>query len=131
MLATIEAVRDQLADGPLVRRWQDDTAGFTISSFWLVECLALAGRIEEATEFFEQLLALANDLGLYAEEIDPGTGQQLGNYPQAFSHIGLVNAAWRLTRAGSGARPARWVTRPCPDPGSTQPGDRRVPDGPS
>lgn len=105
MLATIEAVRDQLADGPLVRRWKGDTAGFTISSFWLVECLALAGRVEEATASFEQLLALANDLGLYAEEIDPGTGRQLGNFPQAFSHIGLVNAAWRLTRAASGTPP--------------------------
>ncbi len=102
MLATIDAIRDQLADGALIRRWKGDTAGFTISSFWMVECLALAGRVEEATASFEQLLDLAGDLGLYAEEIDPGSGEQLGNYPQAFSHIGLVNAAWQLTRAGEG-----------------------------
>jgi GH15 family glucan-1,4-alpha-glucosidase len=106
MLATIDAVRDRLADGPLVYRWKGDTAGFTISSFWLVECLALAGRVAEATETFEQLLALGNDLGLFAEEIDPSTGHQLGNYPQAFSHVGLVNAAWRLDRAAGAARPA-------------------------
>ncbi len=99
MFATIEAIRARLADGPLVRRWEGDTAAFVICSFWLVECLALAGRIEEAAELFDTLVGHANDLGLLAEEIDPLTGEQLGNYPQAFSHVGLVNAAWRLTLA--------------------------------
>ncbi len=102
MLATIEAVRDRLGDGRLVRRWEGDTAGFVICSFWLVECLALADRLEEAEDWFEHLLALGSDLGLFAEEIDPGTREQLGNYPQAFSHVGLVNAAWRLTQCASG-----------------------------
>lgn len=110
MLATIDAVRDRLADGPLVYRWQGDTAGFTIASFWLVECLALADRVEEATEAFDQLLALGNDLGLYAEEIDPSTRRHLGNHPQAFSHVGLVNAAWRLDRAVADRRPPEGVT---------------------
>lgn len=102
MLATIEAVRDRLGDGRLVRRWGGDTAGFVICSFWLVECLALAGKVEEAETWFEHLLEHGSDLGLFAEEIDPGTREQLGNYPQAFSHVGLVNAAWRLTQCTSG-----------------------------
>lgn len=102
MLATIEAVRARLADGPLVRRWEGDTAGFVICSFWLVECLALAGKVEEAEAWFDDLLELGSDLGLFAEEIDPSTGEQLGNFPQAFSHVGLVNAAWRLTQCTSG-----------------------------
>ncbi len=101
MLATIEAVRDHLAEGRLVRRWEGDTAGFVICSFWLVECLALAGRIEEAEAWFDALLDHGNDLGLFAEEIDPRTREQLGNFPQAFSHVGLVNAAWRLTECTS------------------------------
>ncbi|SEL47315.1 Glucoamylase (glucan-1,4-alpha-glucosidase), GH15 family [Blastococcus sp. DSM 46786] len=102
MLATIEAVRDRLGDGRLVRRWAGDTAGFVICSFWLVECLALAGEVDEADEWFTHLLGCGNDLGLFAEEVDPATGEQLGNYPQAFSHVGLVNAAWRLTECTSG-----------------------------
>ncbi|MEV0397013.1 glycoside hydrolase family 15 protein [Polymorphospora rubra] len=109
MLATIEAVRDRLADGPLVRRWYGDTAAFVASGFWLVECLALAGRVDEAGALFADLLGRGNDLGLFAEEIDPATGRQLGNHPQAFSHVGLINAAWRLTEAtaaGGGPRPA-------------------------
>jgi pentatricopeptide repeat protein len=65
----------------------------------LVECLTLAGRIGEARDLFDRLLEYGNDLGLYAEAIDPATGQQLGNFVQAFSHVGLVNAAWRLTKA--------------------------------
>jgi GH15 family glucan-1,4-alpha-glucosidase len=67
-----------------------------------VECLALAGKVDEAEDWFTHLLAYGNDLGLFAEEIDPGSGEQLGNYPQAFSHVGLVNAAWRLTECTSG-----------------------------
>ena len=99
MLATIETVRDRLSDGALVRRWADDTAGFLICSFWLVECLALAGHVDEAAHRFDAVLEHGNDLGLLAEEIDSDTGEQLGNFPQAFSHVGLVNAAWRLTEA--------------------------------
>ncbi|WP_052091418.1 glycoside hydrolase family 15 protein [Modestobacter caceresii] len=102
MLSTIEAVRDRLTDGWLVRRWDGDIAGFLICSFWLVECLALAGKVDEAETWFDHLLDLGNDLGLFAEEVDPASGEQLGNYPQAFSHVGLVNAAWRLTQCTSG-----------------------------
>jgi GH15 family glucan-1,4-alpha-glucosidase len=67
-----------------------------LCAYWLVECLALAGELERAQEWFTAATAYANDLGLLAEEIDPATGTLLGNYPQAFSHIGLINAAWRL-----------------------------------
>src|SRR5690606_1156317 len=75
---------------------------FLICSFWLVEALARLGRLDEAHESFARLLERRNDLGLLAEQIDPETGQQLGNFPQAFSHIGLINAA--LTLAESDAQ---------------------------
>jgi GH15 family glucan-1,4-alpha-glucosidase len=69
---------------------------FVICGFWAVECLALAGRLEEATDRFERLLEYTNDVGLMAEEVDPDSGALLGNFPQAFSHIGLINAALTL-----------------------------------
>ena len=102
MLATIDAITHELADGYLVRRWSDDTAGFVICSFWMVECLAMAGRLQQAGDWFDGVVDCANDLGLFAEEIDPATKQQLGNFPQAFSHVGLINAAWALTKATEG-----------------------------
>jgi len=79
-----------------VHRWAGDENGFLICTYWLVECLALAGEKERATELFERTTALANDVGLLAEEADPHTRTMWGNFPQAFSHIGLINAAWRL-----------------------------------
>jgi GH15 family glucan-1,4-alpha-glucosidase len=99
MRATIEAVASGLTteDG-LVYRWDGDTATFVICSYWLVECLALAGETDRAAALFERVTAHANDLGLLAEEIDAHTGEQLGNFPQAFSHVGLINAAWQLTQ---------------------------------
>jgi hypothetical protein len=78
---------------------------FSIASFWLVEALALAGRGREAAELFESLAALGGELGSFAEEIDPFTGAQLGNTPQAFTHIGLINAGLRL--AGTSAKGVR------------------------
>lgn len=66
---------------------------FMLCSFWLVEALILAGRRSEAEAIFESILSLGGDLGLFAEELDPATGAQLGNFPQAFTHIGLINAA--------------------------------------
>lgn len=97
MRATIEVISHELCDQGLVRRWSEEESGFIMCSFWLVECLALAGEIQRAREFFEKTSALANDLGLLSEEADPATGELLGNFPQAFSHVGLINAAWRLT----------------------------------
>jgi GH15 family glucan-1,4-alpha-glucosidase len=70
-----------------------------ICSFWLVSCLARAGEIDRAEKLFDRLAGYANDLGLLAEEIDTSNGEMLGNYPQAFSHIGLITAAWEVDKA--------------------------------
>lgn len=72
---------------------------FLLCTFWLAQALALAGRTDEGAEVFERAVGYVNDVGLLAEEIDSATGEQLGNFPQAFSHIGLVNAAWALHQA--------------------------------
>ncbi|MFY1670288.1 glycoside hydrolase family 15 protein [Plantactinospora sp. WMMB334] len=98
MRATIEAIASGLDADGLVRRWPDDPAGFVACTFWLVECLVMAGEPERAATLFERTAARANDLGLFAEQIDPRTGAHLGNTPLALSHVGLVGAAWRLTR---------------------------------
>ncbi len=99
MWATIERIEDVLGGTGQVRRWEADPNGFVICSFWLVECLALAGALDRADAWFARAAATANDLGLMAEEYDPVAGEPLGNFPQAFSHVGLINAAHRLTRA--------------------------------
>ena len=96
MRATIDAIEQQLGGSGLVRRWADDPHGFLICTFWLVECLALAGAQERAQVWFDKATSFANELGLLSEEADADTGELLGNFPQAFSHIGLINAAWRL-----------------------------------
>ncbi len=104
---TIEAVeRDLLQDG-LVRRYRpneceiDGLPGnegvFLPCSFWLADCLHLVGRKKDARLLFERLLDLRNDVGLLSEEYDPKNRRQLGNFPQAFSHIGLVNTAQVLS----------------------------------
>ncbi len=98
MWATIEAIERELGDVGLVRRWPDDPMGFLICTYWLVECLALGGELARAEAWFERATSYANDLGLLSEEADPDRKELLGNYPQAFSHVGLINAAWRLTQ---------------------------------
>jgi GH15 family glucan-1,4-alpha-glucosidase len=70
-----------------------------ICSLWLVSCLAQAGELERAQELFDRLAGFANDLGLLAEEVDAKTGELVGNFPQAFSHIGLITAAWQIDQA--------------------------------
>ncbi|MGQ0571137.1 MAG: glycoside hydrolase family 15 protein, partial [Armatimonadota bacterium] len=82
---------------------------FLLCTFWLADNYALAGRFEEARALFERLLAIRNDLGLLAEQYDPRAGRMLGNFPQAFSHVGLVNTARNLSREGGPAqqRPER------------------------
>jgi len=109
VLSSIDAVRDQLTDQRgLVHRYHtrsgvdglDGQEGtFLLCTFWLAHALALAGRTEEGTEVFERAASYVNDVGLLAEEVDSTTGELLGNFPQAFSHIGLVNAAWALDQA--------------------------------
>jgi GH15 family glucan-1,4-alpha-glucosidase len=110
MLATIEAVARELSDDSgLVYRYrvQSEVDGlrgqpegaFLICTFWLVRCLALAGQLDRARELYERAAAYANDLGLLAEQADPQTGALLGNFPQALSHIGLINAAHEIGRA--------------------------------
>jgi GH15 family glucan-1,4-alpha-glucosidase len=79
--------RNRGADSP------GDEGAFGICSFWRAEYLALAGAVDEAERLFARLLEYANDVGLYAEEIDPDSGDALGNFPQAFTHVGLINAA--------------------------------------
>ena len=74
---------------------------FVLCSFWLVSCLAKAGELERAEHLFDRLSRNANDLGLLAEEIDTTSGELLGNFPQAFSHIGLITAAWEIDKARS------------------------------
>ncbi len=97
MRATVEVIeRDLVSDG-LVRRWSEDPNGFLICSYWLVECLSLAGEGARARAMFDRVTALANDLGLLSEMADLQSGELLGNVPQAFSHAGLINAAWRLS----------------------------------
>ena len=97
MWATIEAIERELGDVGLVRRWPDDPMGFVICTYWLVECLAMGGELSRAELWFDRATSYANDLGLLSEEADPDRKELLGNYPQAFSHVGLINAAWRLT----------------------------------
>ncbi|CAA9492352.1 MAG: Glucoamylase [uncultured Solirubrobacteraceae bacterium] len=104
MWATIEAVERELGDVGLVRRWPEDPMGFLICTFWLVECLALGGEIARAETWFARATSYANDLGLMSEEADPDRKELLGNYPQAFSHVGLINAAWRLTQNDQSAK---------------------------
>lgn len=109
ILSTIQAIEDELMQDGLVLRYRSDDGirggegTFVICSFWLVRALALAGQHERAEALFDRVVSHATDLGLLAEEIDPRTGELLGNFPQAFSHVGLITAAWELDRHRTGA----------------------------
>jgi len=74
----------------------DHEGAFLICSFWLADSLAMIGRIGESRNLYQKLVALRNDVGLLAEEYDPASQRMLGNFPQAFSHLGLINTAWHL-----------------------------------
>jgi GH15 family glucan-1,4-alpha-glucosidase len=108
VVSTVEAIQRDLMDHGLVLRYRtrDDGAvdgltgkegAFLACSFWLVDCLHMIGRVEEAEELFERLLALRNPLGLLSEEYDPDAARLVGNFPQAFSHVSLANSACRLS----------------------------------
>ena len=106
MRATYRRIQNELSRNDLVHRYSQGRdqlppgeGAFVITSFWAVDYLARCGEVDEATRQFEHLLSFGNDLGLFAEEIDPDTGELLGNYPQAFSHIGLITAALSLAEA--------------------------------
>jgi GH15 family glucan-1,4-alpha-glucosidase len=121
MKSTIAAIEDKLMFGGLVRRYDTASADdglppgegvFLACSFWLVDAYVMLGRLVDAEKLFKRLVALCNDVGLLAEEYDPASKEQLGNFPQAFSHVALVNSAFNLTRANKPAeqrseRPAR------------------------
>jgi GH15 family glucan-1,4-alpha-glucosidase len=105
VIATVEAIQRELVRDGLVLRYlaeeTDDGVGgeegtFLVCSFWLADALTMVKRYDEAMELFERLLALRNDVGLLAEEYDPRAGRQHGNFPQAFSHVGIVNTAKNL-----------------------------------
>ena len=110
MRSTIDAIAAELTEDDLVLRYRNEEGlnadgltgeegTFVICSFWLVSALAKAGEVDRAEALFDKLAGYANDLGLLAEEIDTANGEQLGNFPQAFSHIGLITAAWEIDKA--------------------------------
>lgn len=112
MIGTFRYIDARLAAGPLLYRYpasygalEGQESPFGACSFWAVDYLAKAGRVAQARERFEQLLGYANDLGLYAEEIDARTGEAIGNFPQAFTHIALISAALSLAQAAPGGPP--------------------------
>jgi alpha,alpha-trehalase len=106
VLATIKATEERLTDehGLVYRYRSHDGLGgeegtFLLCTFWLAQALAMAGQTARARTVFERAAGFVNDVGLLAEEVDPVSGELLGNFPQAFSHIGLVNAAWAISEA--------------------------------
>jgi GH15 family glucan-1,4-alpha-glucosidase len=113
VLGTIDAVQRELVSDGFVRRYvthdttsvdglHGEEATFLVCTFWLADALSLAGRHHEARKTFERILALRNDLGLLSEEYDVRAQRQIGNYPQAYSHIGVVNTAGHLAGGGPG-----------------------------
>jgi len=106
MLGTLKAIEQRLLVDGFVRRYEVDADDglppgegvFLACSFWLVDAYVLQGRHAEARRLFDRLLALRNDVGLLSEEYDPVAKRLVGNFPQAFSHVGLINSAFNLTR---------------------------------
>ena len=103
--ATVNAIAQDLTEDGFVLRYRTDETddglsgkegSFLICSFWLVSALAIVGEQQRARDLMERLLSVASPLGLYAEEFDTSTGRHLGNFPQAFSHLALIEAAARI-----------------------------------
>jgi GH15 family glucan-1,4-alpha-glucosidase len=112
VLSTIDVVQRDLSDGVHVHRYRSpdglpgDEGAFLLCSFWLLDALIHAGRLDEAETLLERLFGLANDVGLYAEMVDPRTGEQLGNTPQAFTHMAVVTSCSAISAARRGELPA-------------------------
>jgi alpha,alpha-trehalase len=125
VLSTINATEERLTDGRgLVYRYRShdglegDEGTFLLCTFWLAQALARAGEAARARTVFERAAAFVNDVGLLSEEVDPASGELLGNFPQAFSHIGLVNAAWAISEAELRQKsPAEHAAGGSPPPG--------------
>jgi GH15 family glucan-1,4-alpha-glucosidase len=102
VVATLDTIEQKLSRDALVQRWtgSGNEGAFIISSYWLAAGRALAGQVDQAKQIFETVTGYANDVGLLSEEIDIRDGALIGNFPQALSHIGLVNAAWIIAQAG-------------------------------
>ena len=108
--STFDLICARLGSGGLLLRYAHDTDGleghegaFGICSFWAIEQLAERGDLVRAQQQIDELLSFANDVGLFAEEIDMQSGEALGNFPQAFTHVGLINAALAIEKARSAA----------------------------
>ena len=105
MSATIQRIREELSEEDLIYRYRVDDGQlgkegtFTVCSFWMVDCLTRLGKLREAEGLLNQLTKRSNHLGLYSEEIDPKTGEALGNFPQAYTHMGLITASVHLEEA--------------------------------
>jgi GH15 family glucan-1,4-alpha-glucosidase len=105
MISTLNQTVKELSENGFLRRYNADDGlkgeegAFLICSFWLVSCLTLCGKLEDAERLFDILLSYSNHLRLFSEEIDPKSGEMLGNFPQAFTHMGLITAAVQLTEA--------------------------------
>ncbi len=129
--ATVLAIADELTVDGLVQRYRTETTDdglsgeegtFTICSFWLVSALVEIGELNRARQLCEKLLSLASPLDLYAEEIDPRSGRHLGNFPQAFTHLALINAVMHVIRGESQAQKPSWPHENYPEAPTVGPG---------
>jgi GH15 family glucan-1,4-alpha-glucosidase len=113
MQSTIDRILERLTENGLVYRYRiddglpGDEGAFGLCTFWLVDALILSDRLDEAQEIFEGIMRRANHVGLYSEQIDPASGEFLGNFPQAFTHLGVINSALYLARAEERPIPER------------------------
>ena len=140
MLGTVDYIQRRLTrDGGFIDRYvtvpkvdglPPGEGAFLLCTFWLADNLALQGRYDEARALFERLVALRNDVGLLSEQYDPGAGRLLGNFPQAFSHVGLINTARNLTRSGGPAEDRQDGASGHSAPGAEAPAGRGRPHGP-
>ncbi len=139
VIRTVEAIQERLVEDGFVLRYENESgvdglpAGegmFLPCTLWLIDCLLLMDRVDEATAIFRRVAALVNDVGLISEEYDPGRRRLLGNFPQAFTHVGIVNSARGLTAAQGRGRHLKSTPsggrKPRPQHGKAPSKSRRV-----